>query len=874
LSDIESGEDFTERVELAELGMLHLRNSVVYPYMPQQLTASRPHSIQAVEGAMADDNLIAICAQRNPDVELPGLADLYPVGAIAKIHKVWRMPDGSVRLIVQGMDRAILEDVVQSEPYMRVRMRRLEDEGDSESMAVQAMSRTILHQFQAMVKMLPHLPDELQIMVVNIDHPGRLCDFVASNLDLQLSEHQNILQALNIEERLKCLTELLAREVEILEVGNRIQTQVQEKLGKSQREYFLREQLRHIQKELSGSDPMMAEVDELRAALEEAKLPQEAMVAATRELERMQQMQQSSPEYSVVRTYLDWLVQLPWAVATDDRLDIATASQILDEDHYGLAKVKERVLEYLAVRELRSDMKGPILCFVGPPGVGKTSLGRSIARALGRKFVRISLGGVRDESEIRGHRRTYVGALPGRIIQGLRKAGSNNPVFMLDEVDKLGADFRGDPAAALLEVLDPQQNDTFSDHYLDVDFDLSKVMFITTANLLTTVPGPLRDRMEEIPISGYTPDEKVQIARRHLLPRQLDEHGIGEEQLKLTDAALEHLIADYTREAGLRNLERALGGLSRKVARKFVEGRKRRIEIGTKEVGTLLGAAPFFHEVAGREPAVGMVTGLAATAAGGEILFIEATRMPGHKNLILTGQLGEVMQESARAALSYLRSQAEVLKIDPAVFDESDIHLHVPAGATPKEGPSAGIALAAALISLFTGRVVDSQIAMTGELTLRGRVLPVGGIRDKILAAHQAGIRTVVLPKKNEVDLEDVPATIRRRLRFVLVDHIEEVFKAVLGAKARRQTKRPRAKTKKSPARKAVAVKKKVAAKKSPAQKSVAVKKKAAAKKSPARKKTITKKTVAKSKVAGKKVAPRAAKKRPLGKRNKQGAKR
>ena len=527
----------------------------------------------------------------------------------------------------------------------------------------------------------------------------------------------------------------------------------------------------------------------------------------------------------------------------------ADPEKILDDDHYGLKKAKERILEYLAVQHLVKALKGPILCFVGPPGVGKTSLGRSIARALGRKFVRISLGGVRDESEIRGHRRTYVGALPGRIIQGLRKAGSNNPVFMLDEIDKLGADFRGDPAAALLEVLDPQQNDTFSDHYLDVDFDLSKVMFITTANLLTTVPGPLRDRMEEIPISGYTPDEKVQIARRHLLPRQLDEHGIGEDQLRLTDEALEHLIADYTREAGLRNLERALGGLSRKVARKFVEGRKRRIEIGTKEVGTLLGAAPFFHEVAGREPAVGMVTGLAATAAGGEILFIEATRMPGRKNLILTGQLGEVMQESARAALSYLRSQAEVLKIDPAVFDESDIHLHVPAGATPKEGPSAGIALAAALISLFTGRVVDSQIAMTGELTLRGRVLPVGGIRDKILAAHQAGIRTVVLPKKNKVDLEDVPATIRRRLRFVLVDHIEEVFKAVLGAKARRQTKTQRAKTKKSPAQKAVAVKKKAAAKtkKSPAQKAVAVKKK---------------------------VASRAAKKRPLGKKNRQGAKR
>jgi len=818
LSDIELTELLDDPVVPTELGVLHLRNSVVYPYMPQQLTASRPHSIQAVEAAAADDNLIGICAQRDPDVEFPVLEDLYAVGAIAKIHKVWRMPDGSVRLIVQGMDRAILEEVVQKEPYMRARLQSLKDEGDSESMVVQAMSRTILHQFQAIVKMLPHLPDELQIMVVNIDHPGRLCDFVASNLDLQLAEHQNLLQALNIEERLQCLTELLAREVEILEVGNRIQTQVQEKLGKSQREYFLREQLRHIQKELSGSDPMMAEVDELRDAIEAAQLPQAAMEAATRELDRMQQMQQSSPEYSVVRTYLDWLVQLPWAVATDDRLEIATASQILDEDHYGLEKVKERVLEYLAVRELRSDMKGPILCFVGPPGVGKTSLGRSIARALGRKFVRISLGGVRDESEIRGHRRTYVGALPGRIIQGLRKAGSNNPVFMLDEVDKLGADFRGDPAAALLEVLDPQQNDTFADHYLDVDFDLSKVMFITTANLLSTVPGPLRDRMEEIPISGYTSDEKVQIARRHLLPRQLDEHGISEEQMTLEDEALEHLIADHTREAGLRNLERALGGLSRKVARKFVEGRKRRLKIGLKEVDALLGPAPFFHEVAGREPAVGMVTGLAATAAGGEILFIEATRMPGRKNLILTGQLGDVMQESAQAALSYLRSQAEELKIDPDIFDESDIHLHVPAGATPKEGPSAGIALAAALVSLFTGRVIDSQMAMTGEITLRGRVLPVGGIRDKVLAAQQAGIRTVILPKKNEMDLEDVPSTIRRKLRFVLVDHIDEVFKAALGPRVKGWRRLKANKVKKVPARKKTA-------KKKPAAKRVAVKK-------------------------------------------------
>lgn len=791
-SDIKSAESPKPEA----LAILHLRSSVVYPYMPQQLTASRAHSIRAVEAAQEDGDLIAIFAQRSAEEERPSGEELHDVGTVAKIHKVWRMPDGSMRLIVQGIDRARLGEIVYDEPFMRARVEVLEDVEDEDSMAVQAMSRTVLHQFQAIVKMMPHLPDELQVMVVNIDHPGRLCDFVASNLDLQLVEHQDLLEALNVKERLQYLTELLAREIEILEVGNRIQSQVQEKLGKSQREYFLREQLRQIQKELSGSDPMMAEVDELRERLDAANLPEEAMEAATRELDRMQQMQQSSPEYSVVRTYLDWLIQLPWSHGTEDHLDLAKAEQILDEDHFGLEKVKERVLEYLAVRALRSDMKGPILCFVGPPGVGKTSLGRSIARALGRKFARISLGGVRDESEIRGHRRTYVGALPGRLIQGLRKAGSNNPVLMLDEIDKLGLDFRGDPAAALLEVLDPQQNDTFVDHYLDVPFDLSQVVFITTANLLAPVPGPLRDRMEEIAIPGYTPDEKVQIARRHLLPRQLAEHGIGDRHFRLDDDALEHVIADYTREAGLRNLERQLGSLSRKVARQFVEGRKRRVNVGRKQVEKLLGPAPFFHEVAGREPAVGVVTGLAATAAGGEILLIEATRMSGRKNLMLTGQLGDVMKESAQAALSYLRSQADALNISAKLIDESDVHLHVPAGATPKEGPSAGIALTAVLVSLFTNRVIDAQVALTGEITLRGRVLPVGGIRDKVLAAQRAGIRTVVLPKQNGVDLEEVPAAIRQRVNFVLVDHMDEVLSAVLGPKAKRPaTRRARSKT-------------------------------------------------------------------------------
>ena len=713
MSDTESSETKpTELPKSEALAILQLRSSVVYPYMPQQLTASRAHSIRAVEAAQADGDLIAIFAQRSVEADRPSREDLYGVGTVAKIHKVWRMPDGSMRIIVQGVDRARLGEIAYDEPFMRAKVEVMQDEEDIDSMAVQAMSRTVLHRFQAIVKIMPHLPDELQVMVVNIDHPGRLCDFVASNLDLQLVEHQHLLEALNVKERLQYLTELLAREIEILEVGNRIQSQVQEKLGKSQREYFLREQLRQIQKELSGSDPMMAEVDELRDQLDAADLPKEAMEVATRELDRIQQMQQSSPEYSAVRNYLDWLIQLPWSHGTEDHLDLAKAEQILDVDHFGLEKVKERVLEYLAVRALRSNMKGPILCFVGPPGVGKTSLGRSIARALGRKFARISLGGVRDEYEIRGHRRTYIGALPGRLIQGLRKAGSNNPVLMLDEIDKLGMDFCGDPAAALLEVLDPQQNETFVDHYLDVPFDLSQAIFITTANLLTPVPGPLRDRMEEIAIPpGYTPEEKVQIARRHLLPRQLVEHGIGYKHFRLDDA-LEHVIAHYTREAGLRNLERQLGSLSRKVARQFVEGRKRRVNVGRKQVEKLLGPAPFFHEMAGREPAVGVITGLAATAAGGEILLIEATRMSGCKKLMLTGQLGEVMKESAQAALSYLRSQADALKISAKLIDESDVHLHVPAGATPKEGPSAGIALTAVLISLFTNRVIDAQVVL------------------------------------------------------------------------------------------------------------------------------------------------------------------
>lgn len=771
-----------------ELGIFPLRNSVVYPYMPQQLTASRRRSIEVIDRAVKEDHLIGIFVQLDPEVEAPEIKDLHAVGTIARIHKVWRMPDGSVRLIVQGVARGVMGAMVQEDPSFKAVVERLDDAGDPHAMDVQARSRTVRNQFQAIIKLGSHLPDELQIMVINIDHPGRLADFIASNLDLQIEEHKKILGLIDIGSRLEYLAELLARELEILETGAEIQSQVQEKLGRSQREYFLREQLKYIQKELSGSDPHMAEVEELGAKIEEAQMPREAREAGARELDRLEKMMPGAPEYSVARTYLDWLVALPWSSSTEDHLDIAAAGRILDEDHHGLEKIKERILEYLAVRHLRRELKGPLICFVGPPGVGKTSLGRSIARALGRRFVRVSLGGMHDEAEIRGHRRTYIGSLPGRIVHGLYRAGSNNPVFMLDEIDKLGMDFRGDPAAALLEVLDPEQNNSFVDHYLDVPFDLSRVMFIATANLVAPIPAPLLDRMEEIPLPGYTPDEKLKIAQRFLVPRQLEEHGLSSRQLELQVDVLQRLIEAYTREAGLRNLERQIGALCRKVARKFVEGRKRKIRLAAADLEEYLGSSLYFSEVAGRKGEIGVATGLAATAAGGEILFVEATRMKGRKNLILTGQLGEVMQESAQAALSYLRSQTRRLKIDPLDVSESDIHLHVPAGATPKDGPSAGIALTTALVSLFTGRPVRSDVAMTGEITLRGRVLPVGGIRDKVMGAQRAGIFTVIMPRKNEKDLDEVPGEIGRQMHFELVEHIDDVLQAALTRKKRRSS--------------------------------------------------------------------------------------
>jgi ATP-dependent Lon protease len=644
--------------------------------------------------------------------------------------------------------------------------------------------------------MAPNLPAELAIMAMNLDDPGVLADLIASTLNIPLEDKQAILETLEVKERLAKVNVLLNKELSVMELGSKIQSEVREGIDKTQREYFLREQLKAIQKELGEKDERTVEIEELRQRLIQAKLPPEAMKEAERELDRLAKMPPAAAEYTVARTYLDWLIDLPWAVSTEDNLDISQAQKVLDEDHYDLEKVKKRILEYLAVRKLKADMKGPILCFVGPPGTGKTSLGKSIARALGRKFIRMSLGGVRDEAEIRGHRRTYVGALPGRIIQGIRKAGSNNPVFMLDEIDKLGMDFRGDPSSALLEVLDPEQNYSFSDHYLEVPFDLSKVMFITTANILDPIPPALRDRMEVLDLPGYTEEEKLGIAKDFLVPKQIEAHGLSKENIKFEDQALRRIALEYTREAGVRNMEREIANICRGVARKVAEGQKGLTVVEAESVPSFLGPAKFFSEVAERTSEPGVATGLAWTPTGGDILFIEATRMKGRKGFNLTGQLGEVMKESAQAALSYVRAKAKTLKIPENFFDSSDIHIHVPAGAIPKDGPSAGVTIFTAITSLLTGRPVRNDVAMTGEITLRGLVLAVGGIKEKILAARRAGITTVILPKRNEKDLQEVPEQVKKDMKFHFVQRMDEVIRIALKPKPNSKAK-PKPKSKK-----------------------------------------------------------------------------
>jgi ATP-dependent Lon protease len=663
---------------------------------------------------------------------------------------------------------------------MRVKAELL-DEADDDSVEVKGLAQNLSGQFQKLVDLVQNMSDELKIAAINLEEaPSKLADFIAFNLKISLADQQAVLESDNVRQRLEGLTILLNRELEVAETGSRIQNQVQTEMGKAQRDYYLREQMKAIQKELGEADEHSEERDDLGRKIAESGMPEDVRKDADRELTRLSRMSPSSPEFSIARTYLEWLSELPWSSSTTDRLDIGEASTILDEDHYGLETIKDRILEHLSVRKLRPEMKGPILCFVGPPGVGKTSLGRSVAKALGREFVRMSLGGVHDEAEIRGHRRTYIGALPGRIIQGIRKAGTNNPVFMLDEIDKLGSDFRGDPSSALLEVLDPEQNNSFADHYLDVPFDLSNVMFITTANVLSTIPGPLRDRMEVIELSGYTEEEKIEIAERHLIPKQVGDHGLTPEQIKFERTGVRTIVDQYTREAGLRNLEREIGKVTRKVARIVAEGGDSTFIISPEEVQKHLGSQKYHSEVSERTGEPGVAIGLAWTAVGGEIMFIEASKMNGKKGLTLTGQLGDVMKESAQAALTYIRSHALEWGIAADFFDDHDIHIHLPAGAIPKDGPSAGVTLTTVLASLLTGRSVRNDLAMTGEVTLRGKVLPVGGIKEKVLAAQRAGITTVVLPKRNERDLEDVPQSIKEKLCFFLVDNVEQVLKLAL----------------------------------------------------------------------------------------------
>ncbi len=772
-------EDLSDVNVPGTLPVLPLRGVVIFPAAIVPLLISRASSLRIVEEALAGDRMLGVIAQKNPEEENPTPGSLYTRGTAGRILKMLKYPDGNIRILVQGLQRIETKVYTQVDPFFRAEIRQLSDIVPTDE-DLSTMQTHMVSQFSKYVSMIPYLPDELQVVVTNIKDPGRVTDLIGANLNIGLEEKQELLGTLEVKQRMERLALILSREIELLELGHKIQSQVQSELTKNQKEFYLRQQMRAIQKELGEGDPRGAEIDELFQKMEEAKLPPDARKAAEAELERLRIIPPESAEHTVVRTYLEWLVNLPWAVSTEDNLDIPHARSVLDEDHYDLDKIKDRILEFLAVRQLKHDSKGPILCFVGPPGTGKTSLGRSIARALGRKFVRLSLGGVRDEAEIRGHRRTYIGSLPGRIIQNLRNAGSNNPLIMLDEIDKLGADFRGDPASALLEVLDPEQNHTFSDHYLDVPFDLSKVMFITTANLLDPIPPPLRDRMEIIELAGYTEEDKLHIAEQHLIPKQRGENGLTEEHIVFTQEGLLHVIRHYTREAGLRNLEREIGSLCRKVARAVTEGRSEPTVIDPARVHELLGPERFFSEIAERTQDPGVAVGLAWTPMGGDIMFIEATKMTGKKGLTLTGQLGDVMKESAQAALSYIRSHAEALGIATDFFENLDIHVHVPAGAVPKDGPSAGVALATALTSLLTGRVVRHDVAMTGEITLRGKVLPVGGIKEKVLGARRAGIMTVILPKRNEKDLEEIAKSVRNEMTFLPVEKIDDVLSVAL----------------------------------------------------------------------------------------------
>jgi ATP-dependent Lon protease len=765
------------------LGILPLRSAVVFPHAVVPLAAGRVSSVRLIEEATQGSRLVVAVMQKDPSEDAPDAGGLHTVGTLTLIHKVLKQPDGTLRLIAQGLGRIRIAEVIETAPFLRARVESLPEEEDHDVEA-QALARSAASLFQQIVGLSPALPDELASVVSGTEAPGQVADLIAASLPtLPLPLKQELLQTVPVKPRLQMLIEALGKEAKVLELGSKIQSEVQSEMSKTQRDYYLREQLKAIQKELGDSDERTQEIDALREKIEAAGMTEEAHKEALRELDRLAKMPPAAAEYTVARTYIDWLVGMPWTQETTDNTDIETAARILDEDHEGLDKIKERILEYLAVKKMRPSGKDPILCFVGPPGVGKTSLGKSIARALGRKFHRISLGGMRDEAEVRGHRRTYIGALPGQILQGLRRAGTRNPVFMLDEIDKLGMDFRGDPASALLEVLDPEQNGTFRDHYLDVAYDLSRVLFITTANVIDTVPAPLRDRMEVIPLAGYTEEEKVRIAQTHLIPKQAREHGLDPAaDVSFAPEALRLLARGYTREAGVRNLEREIASVCRKIARRRAEGRTEPVVVTPDIVTSFLGVPRFeYEELEERTRVPGVAVGLAWTPAGGDILLIEVARMKGARTLTLTGQLGDVMKESAQAALSWVRSHAGELGISASFWETADIHVHIPAGAIPKDGPSAGITLTTALVSLLTSRRVRAGLAMTGEVSLSGRVLPVGGIKEKVLAAHRAGVRTVILPRRNEKNLlEDVPREVRDVMTFHLVESAAEALSLAL----------------------------------------------------------------------------------------------
>lgn len=769
------------------LPILPVRDIVIFPYMIIPLFIGRDISIKAIDSAISSNKMVLLVTQKDVNVETPTIDDLYRVGTVGSVLRMLKLPDGRLKVLVQGIAKARIVNYTQTEPFYVGEIERIVDQRPTElTIEIEALIRNIKELMDKSISLGKTFLPDMMVLIENVEEPGRLADLVASNLGLKAEQAQQLLEMTDPVMRLHKISEILHREVELLTVQQKIQSDAKGEIDKTQREYFLREQLKAIQKELGEIDERTEEIMELRKKVKSAKMPEKVEKEALKQINRLEKMHPDSAEAGTIRTYVDWLVELPWSKSTKDNLDLKKAKTVLDEDHYDLERVKERILEYLGVRKLKAKMKGPILCFVGPPGVGKTSLGRSIARALGREFFRMSLGGMRDEAEIRGHRRTYVGAMPGRIIQGIKTAGKNNPVFMLDEVDKIGMDFRGDPASALLEVLDPEQNFAFVDHYLGVPFDLSNVMFITTANLIDPIPSPLRDRMEIITLSGYTAEEKLGIAKNYLIPKQLKEHGITDENLKIHDSAVMHIITHYTREAGVRNLEREIANLCRKVARRIAEGKEKTYHVSARNLSRYLGVPKFLPEEEMEKDEVGVATGLAWTETGGDIIYIEATIMKGKGHLTLTGHLGDVMKESARAALSYIRSKAKQIGIKDNLFSTNDIHIHVPAGAIPKDGPSAGITIATAIASAFTGRPVHKNIAMTGEVTLRGRVLPIGGLKEKALAAKRMGIHRIIIPKRNKKDLEEIPKYIKKDMEFIPVETMDEVLRLALKKNAKR----------------------------------------------------------------------------------------